>query len=144
MINLSTPVDITSGRVPPRMSPEDYKIWERYKPQLNDLEILYYFDVGLGDGRPVPPNTEANIAEMWLRNTQLRADMVIDNLDEYTIVEFRHHASANAIGRLLIYQMLFKEDIPALKPVKLRLVTDVDNDELRRCCNLYWIELIVV
>lgn len=117
--------------LPPHMSPEDYEIWKRYKPQIiKDAQAVYY-DVGLGGQITVPPGTTPEMAAMWFRNTQKRIDVLLDYGIGWIIVELRFNASSSAIGRLLHYRDLWNADPPDKRPLLLRLVTNRDDPEIR-------------
>ena len=122
--------------VPIRMSPEDYEIWQRWRP-LHKSEISeLYFDVGLGGGSPVPDQYDEQMRWMWLRNTQKRADVVAVMGGGVEIIELRTMASENAVGRLLCYGMLWLDDPVIVASLRLRLVTDDYDADVERLCRL--------
>jgi len=128
------------GRTPPHMSKEDERIWDRWKDtHLTDNYILY-FDVGLGDGIKPPAGIDANIAAGWIRDTQKRADLIVNTGRKWWIVEFRDNATANAVGRLLLYNELFKQDLPLQQPVELILVTNRNDPDLKKLSIIYNID----
>ena len=114
------------SRRPPHMSPEDEEIYRIWWPQHAHLAKEVYFDVGVGPGASsaVPPNAPTNYAGAWIHNTQKRIDMVAVLEREIWIIEFRHAATSNAVGRLLQYDLLWANDPPFPTPVKLFLVTN--------------------
>ena len=129
--------------LPPHMSPEDYEIWKRYKPQIiKDAQAVYY-DVGLGGQITVPPGTTSEMARMWFRNTQKRIDVLLDYGIGWIILELRVQASSSAIGRLLHYRDLWNEDPPDKRPVLLRLVTNLEDKSIRALAQKLDIDYIV-
>lgn len=116
---------------PPHMSQDDYPLWQKYKNEALKDAIAVYYDVGLGGQAEVPEGVTPDMALMWLRNTQKRADVVIETTQEWKIIELRSQATGAALGRLLMYRDLWKKDPPDSKPVSVLLVTDrYDNDVL--------------
>lgn len=113
-----------SAGVPPRVSDADHVIWLMWQDELLGGAIATYWDVGLGPGEPIPPGTDEALARMWTRNTQERADIIIEHHSHVVICELRHRAETNAIGRLLGYAMLYDEDRIHAKPARLTLATD--------------------
>ena len=107
------------------MSGEDLSLWEKYRPSIISKTLRLYFDVGLGGQTEVPEGTSPEMALMWLRNTQKRIDVLIEEETKWKIVELRVMAQASAIGRLLQYLDLWKDDPPNNKNVDLVLVTNV-------------------
>lgn len=83
-----------------------------------------WFDVAVGPWPYIPPKTPEDYARMWARLNQKRIDVVLDFGTFVAIVELRWDASASAIGRLMMYRDLLKDDDPFGKPVQLYLVTN--------------------
>lgn len=131
-------------RKPEHISPEDYLIWLRWFPKQRARVRRMWFDVGLGEGRPSPPG--ASIAEqfMWLRLTQKRADVIVEYDDAIEIVELREAAQSSAIGRLLMYAELWKKEAQIDKPLRLRLVTNVFDQDVALAAKAAGIEYEVV
>jgi hypothetical protein len=119
---------------PTRMSQEDVEIWRRYFPTVREGTRAIYFDVGLGLADELPKIDDANQLLGWIRNTQKRADVVIERETRVDLIELRFNASANAVGRLLIYRKLLLEDNPFNKPVRGILVTNRPDSELAALC----------
>lgn len=128
---------------PPRMSDEDYRIWQRWYPTIRHQVLRMWFDVGLGAGKPIPEGTTADLAFMWTRNTQKRADVIIEVAEQIWLVEIRFAAQPNAIGRLLLYLDLLEDDNPWTKPLRAILVTDQEDPEVRRSAEIRGIQYIV-
>lgn len=132
-----------SGR-PPRMSDEDYRIWLRWWPTVQQFALRMWFDVGLGTVDSIPPGTSAELTFMWERNNQKRADAIIEGLTDILLVELRHAASLNAIGRLLGYLDLLQADNPWTKPIVALLVTDREDRDVRATATARGIRYAVV
>jgi hypothetical protein len=115
------------------MSPEDYLIWQRWWPTKKHLARSVYWDVYLGEGIQLD-DEPANYQRMWQRNTQKRADAVIETADSIWLVEMRFQANSIAVGRLLMYQRLWRQD-PALPgSLRLWLVTDTRDSIVEALC----------
>jgi hypothetical protein len=117
---------------PPRMSAEDFPIWQRWYPTIKDTALALYFDVGLGLPDELPESTDANQLLGWIRNTQKRADAIIERAQDVLLVELRFNAQLNAIGRLQGYKILLQDDNPFRKPIIPVLVTNKPDSEVRR------------
>lgn len=122
------------------MSAEDEIIWNSWKQTNLTDEMDLYFDVGLGDGIQPPAGIDPDIAEGWIRNTQKRADLIVYTGSDWWIVEFRYNATANAVGRLLLYEMLFIEDLPKDQPITLILATNRYDKDIKKLCDKYRIQ----
>jgi len=124
-------------RIPPRMSELDLQLYKRWIT-LHRLEIKsLFFDVGLGEGYPAGTETDPELIAMWLKNTQKRADVIAVTQEEVWITELRWEATENAIGRLLLYFLLWMDDPSIVAPVKLRLVSNRDDPDVRRLANIH-------
>lgn len=130
--------------MPPRMSKEDYEIWQRYRGEALKDALWVFYDVGLGEGSPVEGEADETMRRMWLMNTQKRADVIIQYKTHVEIVELRYSASANGVGRLLMYEMLYMRAPVLGLPVKMTLVTDRKDQEVSDLCKRYNIKYVVV
>lgn len=129
---------------PPRMSAEDYQIWQRYWPQVKAAAQGIYFDVGLGLPDELPETDDAAQLLGWIRNTQKRCDVLIEREEAVHLVELRFNAQLNAIGRLQGYMLLITDDNPFRKPIIPFLVTNRPDSEVERLCRSQAITYLVV
>lgn len=129
---------------PPRMSAEDFPIWLRWYPTVKPTALKLYFDVGLGLPDELPQTEDADQLLGWIRNTQKRADAIIERDRDILLVELRYNAQLNAIGRLQGYQLLLNDDNPFGKPIIPILVTNKRDTEIRRVAELAQITYEVV
>lgn len=143
-MDLGTGYDPSWRGYPPHMSPLDGRIWSVWAPtQLHRWRTLY-FDVGLGAGATVPVGTATDLARMWTRLTQKRADVVADAVDHWELIECRSAAQSNALGRLLQYQALWVQDPPDRRRLSLYLVTDVRDSDLGPLLAAHHITYVVI
>lgn len=112
------------ARTPPGMSAQDAEIWSRYRPVMSPQVINVYYNVRLGFGDETPPGTPDNMLRGWFYNTAKRADVVLEYAERVEIIELRFDANSSAIGRLLQYDLLWKQQPPIDKPTTLILVSD--------------------
>lgn len=122
----------TIGRTPPHMSLEDEEIYRRWWPRHASSAIASYYDVRVGKGaaRALPTDAPGNYASGWIALTQKRIDHLAEFEKELWIIEYRHAATSNAIGRLLQYKLLWEEDPVIRKPVRLWLITNYHDPDL--------------
>lgn len=116
---------------PSRMSEEDFPIWSRWWPTIRPTVQTLYFDVGLGMPDELPQTEDADQLLGWIRNTQKRADAILERRADVLLVELRFNAQLNAIGRLLGYKKLLEQDNPFRKLVIPLLVTNRKDSEVQ-------------
>ncbi len=126
------------------MSPIDTVIFRRWWPGVLHRVRRVWYDVAVGDHKPIPPNTPPNVARAWQRLNQRRIDLVADTGDDTWLVELRHNATPNAVGRLLAYLQLWADDDPLSQPHRALLVTDQEHSDVRRLCESMQIEYRVI
>lgn len=130
--NLGRPFMPVITRIPPHMSPEDIVIYRRWAISGLKNALRQYFDVSLGL-IDVPDSTASpEIKAMWVRLNQKRVDAIIEYEDHIKLIEFRHNATPNAIGRVLAYKMLWKDDPVIPKPFKMAIVSNRYDKEVDR------------
>ncbi len=123
--------------LPTHMSTEDHTIWNRYRARLAAEQPTLYFDVRLGDGRRSLVDGTPDELAFWYSINAKRADVVALYAEHVDLIEFRSHAQANAIGRLLTYAVLWKDDPPFPQPLQLELVTDAYDPDVERMAHLH-------
>jgi hypothetical protein len=122
------------GGYPTRMSSEDVEIWRRYYPTVRAGALVLYFDVGLGLADELPAISDPDQLLGWIKNTQKRADVLIERAQSVDLIELRFNATANAVGRLLMYQKLLEDENPLRKKVNPILVSNRFDGEVERLC----------
>lgn len=141
---LGTPYSRAWEGVPPHMIAEDLTLWNKYRNTAIQKAKNLYFDVGLGGQTEVPPGTSPEMATMWLRNTQKRVDVLVEEENKWVIIELRARAQASAVGRILQYFNLWREDPPDDKIVELRLVTDTEDRDTKNLAERLGITFVVI
>ncbi len=118
--------------IPTGMSPEDLRIWFRYQETIPPDTIALYFNTHLGEGKPTPDYEGTEWQQYWHLVTSKRADVLLYRPNELRIIELRNAASANAIGRLLMYRTLWNDDPKLPGTVTTELVTNIRDPDVQR------------
>lgn len=106
------------------MAPGDLKIWRAWLEAHGDEYSQFYYDVEIRMDIELPPDTPANMVEMWARSNAKRIDVVAEQLDTLTLIEVRVNAGASAYGALHTYMSLWQQAPPDPRPIKGVIVTD--------------------
>jgi hypothetical protein len=126
------------------MSTEDTTIWRKFQRTDRTKWQRFYFDVGVGDGKPTGDDVDDDSKAYWLKETQKRID-VLGIADTFqAIIELRNNAQPNALGRLLVYKQLYSRDPLSTLPLQLWLVTNTPDPELRAIAEPMGVRYFVV
>lgn len=116
--------------VPPHMSSQDLALWDRFQEFFAGDFSGFYFDAALGTTAPPGDTTDENMIKMWQRVTSKRIDAVGVKADSVWVMEFRPNASVGALGSILTYVTLWRDDPPLDTPAVPVIVTDFPDPDL--------------
>jgi len=132
-----------TGR-PPHMSSQDWAIWQRWHAFRAKDFMGFYYDCAVGEGTKPPEGGTDKQRAAWIRITQKRIDAIGIRADAIWIIEVRPSAGSSAMGALLTYDHLLKDDNPFALPIRLALVTDATDNDFRRVLKAYGIQVFEV
>lgn len=126
------------------MLPREVQIWDAFLDQfgLPDGEVDY--DVHLGEGAPVDPAWPVWMFAMVRSLSTHRVDVVVERPDEVVIVELKGRAGMGAVGQLLGYEALWLQQEGTDRPVRLLLVCESMEEDMRVVFAFYEIEVVVL
>lgn len=130
--------------IPPHMSAGDYNIWQRYHALYWQQFQGFYYDVAVGKGAIVPPDTPENMARAWTRLTQKRIDVIGIRNTAIWIIEVRDSAGSSALGAILTYLHLLRDDNPFSLPLAGAILTDHADPDFKSVIADYGIQLIEI
>ena len=130
--------------VPRRMSTEDVDLWFRFRERHIIHPTRLLFDVGVGRGKADQEGIPLPWQDFWMRETQRRIDLLAIEPERQIIIEFRKHALANALGRLIVYRQLLNLDPVSDLPLETWIVTDSRDPELAALFDQYGIKWLTV
>ena len=132
-----------AGR-PAHMSAIDWVLWQRFRRQRILTFDRIYYDVLVGRGAVPVGDVDPKVVAAWARLTRLRVDVLGESIDHWTIIELRGAAGPGAVGSLLTYAELWKEDSPDGRDLQLWLITDSFPENLLSVLKRFSITLFVV
>ncbi len=114
---------------PPHMLAPDIPIWYRFLAEhAPDFEKLYY-DCLLGGVAIIQKQLNDPMARMSRALLAKRADAIAETNDQTWLIEVSASPGMRALGQLLTYHELWKQDPQISKPIRLVLVADsIDPD----------------
>lgn len=142
--DLGQPFDPDYRGIPPHMSERDFAIWQRYHHWRGKDFLRFYFDAAVGVGGVIPPGTNEKLAKTWTRLTQKRIDVIGIRKDAVWIIEVRDSAGSSALGAVLTYLHLLRDDNPFSLPLRGAILTDHSDGDFKRVIADFGIQLIEV
>jgi len=130
--------------VPTHMSKQDFLIWTRYHSLTSQHFSGFYFDAAVGVGTIPPPGGEEKLRAAWIRLTKKRIDAIGIRTDAVWIIEVRATAGTSALGAVLTYMHLLRDDNPFSLPLAGAIITDRADEDSRRVMAAYNITCIEV
>jgi hypothetical protein len=99
------------------MNPGEIVIWRTWLKAHEDLYTDYDYNIYLGQGEDPGPTFEQNVRDMWIKNTQFRADAVAYRNGVPVIFEVEDDCSIRAVGQIMAYKFMWvKEQRSAVEP----------------------------
>lgn len=108
----------------PHMSPKEVELWERYLAwtPLRFQRVIY--DLHLGDSAPLDPAWEPWLVNLVMATSRKRVDVIGETEDTIIIFEVKEYAGMNALGQLLAYESLYRDEYKPTKPIRKTVITD--------------------
>lgn len=128
----------------PHLFPKDINIWERFLDKFGKQYIGFDYDIKVGSGIEPPENaTEADmrlIAGVYKK----RIDAVGYMPDRTEIIEVKPSATFSAVGQILGYAALYRNEYPNQPAVMPVLLTDFETPDVRAFAVANGVKLIVI
>jgi alpha-D-ribose 1-methylphosphonate 5-triphosphate diphosphatase PhnM len=127
----------------PHLLPDDAAVWSRYLDTVRPQVETIYYDVRIGEGRPVGDEYSSAIQKMARDLSQRRIDAILVNGSTHTICEVTTTATLKAVGQLAVYEHLYRlqQSIPVT--IKKLLVCSSIDADLKSYCDQfaipYWV-----
>lgn len=112
----------------PGMSAQDSIIWVRAQEVITQPGDVVHYNVRIGPEREVETHLPLYIRTMWSQINAKRIDLVIYRDGKPHIVEVRHMATSAVLGRLMLYEKLWKTDRPDDDPQLICITDWMDPD----------------
>ena len=142
--NLGPKYSIDWRGKPPHMLQPDIPVWYRFVKEWGEHFIALYYDCLLGGPVAEPGEEKDNMKRMWRALTSKRADAIAELEDEVWLIEVSSCPGMRALGQLLTYHTLWMQDPKIDKPVKMLLVADQIDPDVRMSYGPYGVQLHLV
>jgi hypothetical protein len=125
----------------PHLLPREVALWKIFLDHhINEYEYFEY-DVHVGQGAEIDPDTETMIKDLALALTRKRIDVIGHKKKSITIFEIKPDAGLSAIGQLVAYSLLLQKERKIKQPLKLNIISDiidVDTRTVARTMKIAW------
>jgi len=114
---------------PPHMLAPDVPVWYRFLDEWAAHFIALYYDSLLGGPLLTPAEEQDKMQRMWRAVISKRTDAIAELETEVWLIEVAEHPEMRAVGQLITYAALWKEDPKIDKPVhKVLVANSIDPD----------------
>lgn len=126
----------------PHMLPAEVRRWDTFLDRFGMPEGAVSYDVHLGKGAPIDPSWPEWMAIMVRALSTHRVDVVVERPDEVVIIEVKGVAGMGAVGQLLGYEALWMQERGLGRPVRLLLVCERVEADMKSVFGWYEIEVV--
>lgn len=126
----------------PHMRPREIQIWDAFIERYGLPEGEVDYDVHLGEGAPVDPSWPVWMVRMVKSLSTHRLDVIVERASEVVIIEIKSVAGMGAVGQLLGYEALWLQQEGIDRPVRLLLVCESMEEDMRVVFAFYEIEVV--
>lgn len=128
----------------PHLKPLDTAIWERFLEKYPEAYTHVMYDLAVGEGAPIAPGEEENLAHMQKTLTQRKIDVVGFAPGKLDIIELKPAAGPSALGQVNSYVALYKRDRDPTSDPQAVIITDRLLPDMQMLANEAGVKLIVV
>jgi hypothetical protein len=128
----------------PHFKPAERAILERYFSKgapLGDWTIDYRLPVLEKD---VPATLLGSDRDMWIALHQKRIDALVEQPSRVFIIEVKERVTSTAVGQLLVYAHIYREQTGDVRPLELVLVAGEDDPIAHAAIEAQGVTVIVV
>ena len=126
------------------MLPADIILWERWLAKFKDEYDKFEYDVHVGKVKPIYPTSPVNLMKLAEEVSRKRLDVVAYKGIFRVIIEVKPYAGLSALGQLLGYEILYKREYPEAYTLRLGVVTDRLDEDMKVLFDHYNIHIWVV
>lgn len=129
---------------PPHMLAPDIPVWYRFLTTAAGEFISLYYDCLLGGETLSASDEQDPMKRMWRDLTAKRADAIAETNTNVWIIEVSAYPGMRALGQLMTYQNLWRQDPKIDKPDQMILVADQVDPDIGPAMESYGISLHLV
>ena len=126
------------------MKEYEAQIWDRFLRVMPWSPVRVTYDLRLGVGTVLPPETPEWVRRMAYSLSTKRVDAVVETRHEVYICEVKQRAGMSALGQLLGYEALYVSQFKPRRSVVLVLICEVVEPDMESVYGQYGIQTYLV
>ena len=128
----------------PHMTPPEVRRWDAFIEKHGLPEGKISYNEHLGEGAAIALDWPTWMAVMVKALSTHRVDVVVERPNEVLLIEVKGIAGMGAVGQLLGYEALWLRERGVDRPVRLLLVCERVEADMRAVFAYYEIEVVVM
>lgn len=126
-----------------RLRPEDIAIWERFIDKYPAYYESVDYDVKVGNGREYPEYVGKVIQQGAVEHSRKRVDVVGYKGFEIHVIEVKPNASGGALGQVIEYYELFREQYHGTETIVPVIITDITHPDTERVAMKLGVKILI-
>jgi len=123
---------------------DDVPIWEAFLPIYGKNFQRFDYDVHVGQGAEPDPDLPEQYQRMIRVLSKLRIDAIGYKEDEIWIIEVKKEAGLTALGQIMGYLTLYREEYQPTKQLKGAVVTNFLRPDIKHLLEVFGISYFVI
>lgn len=128
----------------PHLRDAEVLIWDRFIEKYPEIFEEVAYDVRVGTPRSYPESLLPSVRKAMEYLSLKRIDVVGKKKNNIYVIEIEPNASMFGIGQVLGVTQLFKEKYPNFRSYNPVLITDIENPDIKKLCDRFFIRYFVV
>ena len=126
-----------------RLRPEDVAIWERFIDKYPAYYESVEYDFKVGSGREYPSHFGEVIKNGATEHSRKRVDVIGYKGNEIHVIEVKPNASGNALGQVVEYTVLFREQYHGTETIVPVILTDITHPDTEHVAMTLGIKILI-
>lgn len=128
----------------PHLKPRDIEIWERFISAFPTAYEKCQYDFGVGELPAFIKEASSKEGQAMQELYRLKIDVLGYTPTHIDLIELKPEAGMSAVGQVLGYLQIYKDEQKPTLPVLPTIVTNTEKLNMRAFCESMGVKLVVV